>query len=123
MQKEYQKAMEYIRKVKIFKTYFKEFYIAQSDEVRRKIDYVIELIKSIERVPTTYLKQIENVSGLYEIRVQHAGNIYRIFCCNDKGQLVILFNGFQKKTQKTPAKEIKRATAIMKEYFETQKHQ
>ena len=54
--------MEYIRKVKIFKTYFKEFYIAQSDEVRRKIDYVIELIKTTERVPVTYLKQIENVS-------------------------------------------------------------
>lgn len=113
--------METIRKIKIFKTYFKEFYIAQPNEVKDKIDYVLTLIKSVERVPNTYLKQIEGVSGLYEIRVQYAGNIYRIFCCNDKGHLVILFNGFQKKTQKTPADEIKKAKAIMKDYFETKK--
>lgn len=113
--------METIRKIKIFKTYFKEFYIAQTNEVKDKIDYVLTLIKSVEKVPNTYLKQIEGVSGLYEIRVQYAGNIYRIFCCNDKGHLVILFNGFQKKTQKTPTDEIKKAKAIMKDYFETKK--
>lgn len=113
--------METIRKIKVFKTYFKEFYIAQTNEVKDKIDYILTLIKSVERVPATYLKQVEGVPGLYEIRVQYAGNIYRIFCCNDKGRLVILFNGFQKKTQKTPANEIKKAKVIMKEYFETQK--
>lgn len=120
LQVETKRAMEYVRKIKTYKTYYKEFYIAQSDEVRAKIDYVIELIKTTVRVPVTYLKQIEGVPGLYEIRVQHAGNIYRIFCCNDKVQLVILFNGFQKKTQKTPLNEIRKATAIMKEYFATQ---
>lgn len=113
--------METIRKIKVFKTYYKEFYIAQTNEVRAKIDYVLALVKTVERVPNTYYKQIESVPGLYEIRVQYAGNIYRIFCCNDKGRLVILFNGFQKKTQKTPTDEIKKATAIMKEYFETNK--
>lgn len=113
--------METIRKIKVFKTYFKEFYIAQTSEVKEKIDYVLALVKSVERVPKTYFKQIEGVPGLYEIRVQYAGNIYRIFCCNDKGRLVILFNGFQKKSQKTPSDEIKKAKIIMKEYFETQK--
>ena len=100
--------METIRKIKVFKTYFKEFYISQTNEVKEKIDYVLTLIKSVERVPNTYLKQIEGVPGLYEIRVQYGGNIYRIFCCNDKGWLVILFNEFQKKTQKTPIDEIKK---------------
>lgn len=113
--------MQTIRKIKVFKTYYKEFYLAQTAEVRTKIDYVIELIKQVERVPKTYLKQIEGETGLFEIRVEFAGNIYRIFCCNDEGQLVILFNGFQKKSQKTPSEEIKRAKAIMKEYFETKK--
>lgn len=113
--------MQAIRKIKVFKTYYKEFYLAQKPDVRTKIDYVIELIKQVERVPKTYLKQIEGEAGLFEIRVAYAGNIYRIFCCNDEGQLVILFNGFQKKSQKTPPEEIKRAKSIMKEYFETKK--
>ena len=70
-------------------------------------------------VPITYLKSIAGVVGLYEIRVEDEGNIYRIFCCFDEGNLVILFNGFQKKTQKTPQGEIDRAKRIMKEYFES----
>ena len=102
--------------------YFKEFYISQTPQVRKKIDFVIELIKRVDRVPVTFLKQIEGVQGLYEIRVEFSGNIYRIFCCNDEGKLVILFNGFQKKTQKTPKGEIERATKIMKEYFADKKN-
>lgn len=89
--------------------------------MRKKIDFVIELIKRVDRVPVTYLKQIEGVAGLYEIRVEFASNIYRIFCCNDEGNLVILFNGFQKKSQKTPNKEIGKAIKIMKEYFDEKK--
>lgn len=113
--------MEYIRKIKVFKTYYKEFYLEQTSDVRAKIDYVIELIKHSDRVPKTFFKQIEGVSGLFEIRVEYAGNIYRIFCCNDEGQLVILFNGFQKKSQKTPSDEIKKAKKIMSEYFDSKK--
>lgn len=113
--------METIRRIKVFKTYYKEFYLAQTLEVRAKIDYVIELIKQVEKVPKTYFKQVESVSGLFEIRVEYAGNIYRIFCCNDEGQLIILFNGFQKKSQKTPPDEIKRAKSIMNEYFKSKK--
>lgn len=64
---------------------------------------------------------IEDVKGLYEIRVEYESNIYRIFCCFDKGNLVVLFNGFQKKTQKTPNKEIYKAEKIMEEYFNEQK--
>lgn len=113
--------MEYIRKIKVFKTYYKEFYLSQSTDVRQKINYVIEIIKTTERIPTSYFKAIESVAGLFEIRVEYAGNIYRIFCCNDEGRLVILFNGFQKKTQKTPPDEIRKAKQIMKEYFDNKK--
>ena len=60
---------------------------------------------------------IEESDGIYEIRIEIESNIYRIFCCMDDGALVVLFNGFQKKSQKTPRKEIKRAEAIKKEYF------
>ena len=69
-------------------------------------------------VPITYLRSIAGVAGLYEIRVEDDGNIYRIFCCFDDGNLVILFNGFHKKTQKTPQSEIDKAKRIMNEYYE-----
>ena len=70
----------------------------------------------MERVPETYLKHLENTDGLYEIRIQSGSDILRIFCFYDKGQLVVLANGFQKKTQKTPKKEIELALKIKAEY-------
>ena len=109
--------MDAVRKIKVFKSYYKEFYIAQTEAVRKKIDYVIELVKCLEVIPTEYFRKISDVPGLYEIRVSHKGNIFRIFCCQDKGSLVILFQGFQKKTQKTPLSEIRKAVQIMKEYY------
>ena len=96
--------MEKIRVIKLFKSYFKDFYIMQTDSVRTKINYVIE-----------------NSDELYEIRVESGGNIFRIFCCFDGGALVVLFHGFQKKSQKTPKNQIKRAEAIKKEYFKEKK--
>lgn len=74
------------------------------------------MIEELHRVPETYLKHIENTDGLYETRVQLGGDIFRIFCFFDKGQLVVLANGFQKKTQKTPRKEIIKAIKIKTEY-------
>lgn len=74
---------------------------------------------TLDVVPIIYLKSIAGVAGLFEIRVDDDGNIYRIFCCFDEGNLVILFNGFQKKTQKTPQSEIDKAKRIMNEYFES----
>lgn len=70
-------------------------------------------------IPVSLMKSIEGVKGLYEIRIEYNSNIYRIFCCFDEGELVILFNGFKKKTQKTPSGEIERAKRLMVEYFET----
>ena len=105
------------RTIKLYKDYFKEFYVAQTDVVRRKINYCINVVKTVDRVPKTILKNMEDADGLYEIRVEVGNNIFRIFCCFDEGALVILFNGFQKKTQKTPKQLIERAKKLMKEYF------
>ena len=105
------------REIRFYKHYFNEFFVAQDDKVRRKIAQTLLWIQTLDRLPVSILKSIEGKRGLYEIRVEYAGNIYRIFCCFDEGSLVILFNGFQKKTQKTPSVEIDRAERLMNEYF------
>jgi phage-related protein len=107
-----------IRKIIFYDKYFLDFYNEQNQKVKGKIKYVLELVKQVERVPEKFLKHLKGTEGLCEIRVEYQSNIYRIFCCFDEGKLVVLFNGFQKKSQKTPKKEIEKATKIMKEYFE-----
>jgi phage-related protein len=67
--------------------------------------------------PGKIFKHITGIKGLYEIRVEVGSNIYRIFSFFDKGNLVVLENAFQKKTQKTPKQELERAIKIMEEYF------
>ncbi|MHB1278741.1 MAG: type II toxin-antitoxin system RelE/ParE family toxin [Bacteroidia bacterium] len=104
------------RKAIFFGEYFQNFFSKQSKKVKAKIVWTIELIEELPRVPETYLKHIENTDGLYEIRVQFGNDIFRIFCFFDRGKLVVLANGFQKKTQKTPKKEIELAVKIKKEY-------
>ncbi len=113
--------MKYVREIIIHGDYFADFYDGLALSVQRKIAYVLSLIRVEEHIPAKFFKSIEGVAGLFEIRVEMDGNIYRIFCCFDEGRLVVLFNGFQKKTQKTPQTEIKRAMMIMKEYFDSKK--
>lgn len=84
--------------------------------MKDKIIWTFDLIENLPRVPELYLKYIENTEGLYEIRVQQGSNIFRIFCFFDQGQLVVIINGFQKKSQKTPKKEIEMALKIKGEY-------
>jgi phage-related protein len=107
-----------VRQVIAFRSYFEDFLKSQPTKVQDKIFKVIEIIETYERVPTQYLKAIKGSDGLFEARIKLASNIWRVFCFFDKGQLVILLNGFTKKTQKTPMKEIKKAERLMKEYFE-----
>lgn len=114
-------AMKYVRRITIYGDYFADFYDNQTLSVQRKINYVLNLIRVEEKIPSKFFKNVENVAGLFEIRIKMESNIYRIFCCFDEGQLVVLFNGFQKKTQKTPPQEIKKAVVIMNEYFNSKK--
>jgi phage-related protein len=108
--------MEPKRKITFYKEYFNDFFIQQRDKVRSKIIWTLDVIEQLDRVPETYLKHIENTDGLYEIRIQTGGDIFRIFCFFDEGKLIVLANGFQKKTKKTPKQEIERAVKIKKEY-------
>jgi phage-related protein len=99
--------------------YFMDFYKTLDDKVKEKVKYILELIKQVDRVPEKFLAPMSGYDGLYEVRVEYQSNIYRIFCCFDQGQLVVLFNGFQKKTQKTPKEMIDRAMRLKNEYFRT----
>ena len=99
-----------------FKSYFQNFFNQQSKKVKEKIVWTFDLIEDLQRVPETYFKHIEDTDGLYEIRVQLGSDIFRIFCFFDKGNLVVLANGFQKKTQKTSKKEIELALKIKAAY-------
>jgi len=105
------------RKIIFYRHYFREFYVAAGEKLQEKIGYVFQLITTVDEVPEKFLKHIEGTDGLYEIRAEVGTNIYRIFCCFDKGNLVVLFNAFQKKSQKTPSKEIELAEKLKAEYF------
>ena len=97
--------------------YFLDFYLEVNDSVKEKIGYVFRVIKTVDKVSEKFLKHMEGTDGLYEIRIEVGSNIYRIFCCFDKGNLVVLFNAFQKKTKKIPKQEIELAEKLKKEYF------
>ena len=110
------------REVVTYREYFEDFFKKQSRKVQDKIIKVLDILETVEPVPVSYLKYIEGTNGLFEVRVQLGSDIFRIFCCFDGNRLVVLFSGFQKKTQKTPSKEIDRAVRIMNEYFNEKKH-
>ena len=107
-----------IREVIAYKNYFEDFLLGQPRKVQDKIFKIIEAIETLERVPSNYLKAMEGTNGLYEARIQLASNIWRVFCFFDNGKLVILLNGFQKKTQKKPKNELEKALRLMKEYYQ-----
>jgi phage-related protein len=110
--------MERYRQIIYFKDYFFDFFEQQTEKVKEKIDYVLFVVTVAARIPQKFFRHLEGTNGLYEIRVEFQGNIYRIFCCFDEGQVVVLFNGFQKKSQKTPSGELEKAMKIRNEYFE-----
>ena len=112
--------MKRIREIIFYKHYFDDFFEPLSEKLKNKIDEVFFLITIVERVPRKFFKKLEGTKGLFEIRIEFESNIYRIFCCLDRGNVVVLFNGFQKKSQKTPRKEIEKAEKLMTEYLEEQ---
>ena len=111
--------MEKVRHIKLFRSYFKDFYVKQTQTVRDKINFVLKLVETQRVIPKKFFKLIEGSDGIYEVRIEIESNIYRVFCCMDEGAVVVLFHGIQKKSQKTPPKEIKKAEVIKKEYFKS----
>ena len=104
------------RRIITFGRYFGEFMEGLSAKEREKVDYGLVLLKTQDRLPTKFVKHIRD--GLYELRTEYNGNIYRVFFIFDEGNIVVLFNGFHKKTQKTPSSEITKALMIKERYYE-----
>jgi phage-related protein len=99
-----------------YKNYFWEFYNSLETREKEKVDYVLQVVMSVSRIPVKFFKHIDD--GIYEIRVEAGSNIYRIFSFFDEDKLVILLHGFQKKSQKLPVKELNRAKKLRREYYE-----
>ncbi|OFX25526.1 MAG: addiction module toxin RelE [Bacteroidetes bacterium GWA2_31_9] len=114
-------AEKFLRNTFVYGNEFWDFYNAQNKTVQDKIDWVIGLVRALNIIPEKFFKHIEGSDGLFEIRIKISSNIYRIFCFFDKGSLVILLNGFQKKTNKTPKNEIEKAERLKQQYYEEQK--
>lgn len=110
-----------IREIRFHEKYFIDFYLSLDLSSQEKIEYVFQVIRSVEKIPEKFLKHIEGTDGLYEIRIQFGNKNYRVFCCFDVGKIVILFNGFLKKNQKIPMKEMKKALKLKQEYFDKKK--
>ena len=109
------------RQIIFYQDYFLNFYREQNGKVQEKIEYIFKLIITVQNVPRKFLQHMSGTDGLYEIRIEVESNIYRIFCCFDKGNLVVLFNCFQKKSQKTPKAEIDLALKLKDGYFKLKK--
>ena len=99
-----------------YKDYFEQFFVKQNNRVKEKIIWTIRLVEDVEVVPSIYLKSISGTNGIYEIRIQTGSDIFRIFCFFDKENIIVIGNGFQKKTQKTPKNEIIKAIQIKLNY-------
>ena len=107
------------RTILAYKTYFMDFISTLNENEIKKIFYVIDMLKVQERISTKFVKFIRD--GLYELRVSHNNNIYRVFFIFDDENIALLFNGFQKKTMKTPKREINTALKLKEEYYANKK--
>ena len=87
-----------------------------SDNERKKIMRSLLLLETVNKVPHHYIKYLRD--GLYEFRVSYGNNEFRLFFIYDGDTVVVLFNCFRKKTQKTPKKEIDKALKLKREYYE-----
>lgn len=110
--------MEKIRVIVSYKGYFEDFLRNQPVKVQNKIFGILEIIEFQQHVPSRFLKHIKGTSGLFETRINLGSDTWRVFCFFDEGRLVILLNGFVKKTQKTPKEELQLAKRLKNEYFE-----
>ena len=103
------------RRILTFGDYFSEFMNTIDSKTQLKINQGLLLLATQERISTKFVKHIKD--GLYELRTNWNNNAYRVFFIFDEGNIVVLFNGFHKKTQKTPLNEINKALSIKNQYY------
>ena len=103
------------RRILTYGGYFEAFMSTLKEKEQEKVQYGLLLLKTQDRLPSKFIKLIRE--GLYELRTEYGGNIFRVFFIFDEGNIVVLFNGFHKKSQKTPQKEIEKALKIKEAYY------
>jgi phage-related protein len=109
---------KFIREVVYYEDYYLDFFNAQKEDVKKKFNWTLQLISTQERIPEKFFKHLTGSNGIFEVRVEVGSDIFRVFSFFYKGKIVVLVNGFQKKTQKTPQSEIKMAEKLKAEYLE-----
>lgn len=109
------------RKIRLYGDFFESFMSGLTEKEQEKIQYGLLLLKTQEQLSTKFVKFIQD--DIYELRTKYNGNIFRVFFVFDEGNIVVLFNGFQKKTEKTPTSEITKAIKIKEEYYEYKRQQ
>lgn len=112
---------KFVRNIFYYKNYYLDFFRTLKPEVQKKFNWTLKLIGTVDRVPSKFLDHMKGTSGIYEVRVEVGTDIYRVFSFFDEGKLIILINGFQKKSQKTPKSEIELAEKLKKQYFDEKK--
>jgi phage-related protein len=105
------------RRIAFYKNFFPDFYSSQDKKTKEKVNYVLDMLRFEERVPSKFFKLLKNSDGIWEIRIITHQNSFRILCFKDGGEIIVLVNTFIKKTQKTPRKEIKQAEKLKREFL------
>lgn len=108
----------FLRQIFYFENHYLEFFESLRPEVKKKFNWTLQLIATMEKIPKKYFDHMSNSTGIFEIRVEVGSDIFRVFSFFDKGNIIILLNGFQKKTQKTPKNELELAEKLKKQYFD-----
>lgn len=111
-------AYDFIRDIFYYENYYLDFFESVKPDVKKKFNWTLQLIATTERVPKKYFRHMTGSTGIFEVRVEVGSDIFRVFSFFDKGNLIILVNGFQKKSQKTPKKELELAEKLKKQYFD-----
>ena len=109
---------KFSREIYYYKHYYLDFFETLKPEVQKKFNWTLQLLATLDRVPAKYFEHMSGSTGIFEVRVEYGSDIFRVFSFFDKGNLIILVNGFQKKTQKTSKQEIELAERLKKQYFD-----
>ncbi len=109
-----------MKRIVAYKGLFQEFVSKLPVLEQQKIQRALALLKQDEKIPLRYIKYIEQ--GVLELRISHCGNEFRVFFMYDGEDIIVLFNSFHKKTQKTPRKEIEKALKLKREYYEAERN-
>jgi len=109
---------EYRREIDVFDEFFWDFYRRLNPRAQKKVEWTLGLVRDLEVIPSNYFKSIQGAPGLFEIRIQSGNDAYRIFCFLIESRSIVLLNGFVKKSNRTPKREIEKAIKLKTAYYE-----